>query len=60
MDFIEGLSQLARYFTIFVVVVRLTKFAYFMVITHSYTAAKIAEIFIYNVLKIHGMPENIL
>lgn len=59
MDFIKGLAQSAKYSTLFVIVDRLTKFAYFMTITHPYTAVKIVEIFINNVLKIHGMPKNI-
>ncbi|XP_057984752.1 uncharacterized protein LOC110671574 [Hevea brasiliensis] len=45
---------------IMVVVDKFTKFAHFMALAHPYSAEKIAKIFLDNILKLHGVPTNIV
>lgn len=40
-----------------VVVDRLTKYAQFMSLSHPYTAEKVADVFINNVMWLHGIPK---
>lgn len=60
MDFIEGLPKSQGKTTIFVVVHRLTKYAHFMSLSHPYTAKDVAQLFLDNVYKLHGLPATIL
>lgn len=60
MDFIEGLPKSQGYSVILVVVDKLTKFAHFLPVKHPYTAASIAELFMDNVVKLHGLPNSIV
>jgi hypothetical protein len=60
MDFIDGLPLSMGYSVIWVVVDRLTKFAQFLPLKHPYTAEKLAELFISQLFKIHGMPTSII
>lgn len=60
MDFIEGLPKSQGKTTIFVVVDRLTKYAHFMVLTHPYTAKDVAQLFLDNIYKLHGLPVSIV
>ncbi|WVZ23326.1 hypothetical protein V8G54_001870 [Vigna mungo] len=55
MDFIGGLPKTQGVDTILVVVDRLTKYAHFIAIAHPYTAKDIAEIFIKDIVKLHGV-----
>ncbi|WMV14796.1 hypothetical protein MTR67_008181 [Solanum verrucosum] len=60
MDFIDGLPKSKGKSTILVVVDRLTKYGHFLAISHPYTAASVAQLFLDQVYKLHGMPENII
>jgi hypothetical protein len=60
MDFIDGLPLSMGYSVIWVVMDRLTKFAHFLPLKHPYTAEKLAELFISQLFKIHGMPTSII
>jgi hypothetical protein len=61
MDFIVGLPKTqAGYDSILVVVDRLTKIAHFIPMVSTVTASGVAELFMRNVLKFHGMPSEII
>lgn len=60
MDFIEGLPKVAGKTVIFVVVDRFTKYGHFIPISHPYTAATVAQHFVQEVFRLHGMPESII
>jgi len=60
LDFIEGLPVSQGRDTIMVIVDRLSKFAYFLTLRHSFTAKTVAEKFVDGVIKLHGMPKSIV
>jgi hypothetical protein len=60
LDFIKGLPISHGKDTILVVVDRLSKYAYFMSLTHPFTARVIAEKFMEGVVKLHRMPQSIV
>lgn len=60
MDFIEGLPKVAGKEVIFVVVHRLSKAAHFMTLKHPYAALDVAQLFMDNVFKLHGLPHSIV
>ena len=60
MEFIEGLPPAKGKSTILVVVDWLTKYAHFCAMKSPYTAASIAQVFIENIVKLHGMPRSIV
>lgn len=42
------------------VVDRLSKYAHFMALSHPYSASTVAQVFLDNVFKLHGMPTSIV
>jgi hypothetical protein len=60
LDFIEGLPKSKTFDTILVIVDKLTKYAHFLCLAHPYTALSIAQLFLSNVYKLHGMPSVII
>jgi hypothetical protein len=60
MNFVEGLPKSHGKDVILVVVDRLTKYAHFLSLAHPYTVQKIAQIFVDNILKLHGPPTVII
>jgi hypothetical protein len=60
MDFIIGLPLSHGYTTIMVVVDRLTKYAHFIPMKNDYTSKTVAEAFMNNIVKLHGMPKSIV
>jgi len=60
MDFIEGLPKSNQYSVIMVVVDMFTKYAHFIPVSHPYSTTKIANLFSQNVMKLHGLPDNIV
>jgi hypothetical protein len=60
MDFIEGLPTSENCSVIVVIVDRLTKYTHFIATKHPYTAQGIAQLFLDNVVKLHGLPKMIV
>ncbi|KAA0037817.1 pol protein [Cucumis melo var. makuwa] len=61
MDFITGLPRTLRGFTvIWVVVDRLTKSAHFVPGKSTYTASKWAQLYMSEIVKLHGVPVSIV
>lgn len=60
MDFIGGLPKVQGVDTIMVVVVRRTKYAHFLPISHLYTTKEIAKLFIQEVVRLHGFSSSIV
>ncbi|XP_024163800.1 uncharacterized protein LOC112170710 [Rosa chinensis] len=59
MDFMDGLPPSDGKNAILVVVDRLSKYGHFIPISHPYTATHIAEVFMKEVFRLHGMPKSI-
>lgn len=60
MDFITGLPPSSGFIVIMVVVDRLSKYARFMPLKSDYSSKTLAEAFMHNVVKLHGMPKSIV
>jgi hypothetical protein len=56
LDFVEGLPKSHGKDVILVVVDRLTNYAHFLAKSHPYSVHKVAQLFIDNIFKLHGMP----
>ena len=61
MDFITGLPRTkAGYDSIWVVVDRLTKVAHFIPVKNTYTSAKLAKIYMFRIVCLHGVSRTIV
>ena len=60
IDFITGLPRSRGFEAILVVVDRLTKYFHFVPLKHPYTAKALAEIFVREVVRLHGVPNSIV
>jgi len=60
MDFIGRLPKVQRKDTILVVVDRFTKYAHFFALAHPFTTIEVAQLFINEVVKLHGFPSTIV
>ncbi|KAL6128947.1 hypothetical protein ACLB2K_072300 [Fragaria x ananassa] len=60
MDFVEGLPKSNGFNAIMVIVDHLSKFTHFVVVTHPFSAADIADTFLRNIFRLHGMPKCIV
>lgn len=58
MDFIEGLPPSSGKHCILVVVDRLSKNAHFIALSHPYTAIEVAQAYLDNIFKLHGLPKD--
>jgi hypothetical protein len=61
MDFIIGLPRTpAGYDSIWVIMERLTKVAHFMLVRTNYTGTKLVELYISQIVCLHGVPKKIV
>ncbi|WVZ98149.1 hypothetical protein U9M48_043619 [Paspalum notatum var. saurae] len=61
MDFIVGLPRTPKgNDSIWVIVDRLTKSAHFILVKATHNAPRLAELYIHNVLRLHGVPISII
>lgn len=60
IDFIAGLSRSHGFDCILVVVDRLSKFGHFLSIRHPFTARGVAELFVREIVRLHGIPRSII
>lgn len=60
IDFITTLPSYKGKTVIWVVVDRLSKYAHFTTLNHPYTASLVAQLFVDNIFKLHGMPHSIV
>jgi hypothetical protein len=61
MDFIVGLPNTSlRHDSIWVIVDRLTKTAHFLLVHTMYIAKKYAEIYLDQIVHLHGIPKTII
>ena len=61
MDFVVGLPRAqGGYDTIWVIVDRLTKLAHFLAIRNNYSLNQLAELYVDEIIKLHGVPISIV
>jgi hypothetical protein len=60
MDFITGLPKLGNKSFIMVVVDCISKYAHLCALQHPFTASIVAQLFMDQVFKLHGMPHSIV
>lgn len=60
MDFIIRLPKSNGYDAVLVMVDRLSKYRHFITIKHPYLARSIAEVFVRDIVKKHGIPTSIV
>ena len=60
MNFVVGFTTVGGYDSIWVVVDRLTKFAHFIPVRVKYMAEKLVELYISQIVRLHGVPISII
>lgn len=60
MDFIKGLPRARDFYSIMVVVDRLSKFGHFIHLKHPFTAKQVAEVFTETIVSKHGTPRSLI
>lgn len=60
LDFVEGLPNSNGKDCIMVVIDKFTKVGHFIALTHSFNATHVAQLFLDNVFKLHGMPKSMV
>ena len=57
MDFIGGLPKSKNFDTILVVIDKFSKYGHFIPLCHPFTALQVAQIYVDNIYKLHGLPQ---
>ena len=61
MDFVSGLPRTGKcHNSIWIVVNRLTKSAHFILVKTTYTLDQVAELYIREIVRVHGVPNSIV
>ena len=60
LDFIEGLPISYKHDVILVVIDKFTKYGHFIALAHPFTALQVAQAYMANIYKLHGLPESII
>jgi hypothetical protein len=60
LDFVEGLPKYRGHDTILVVIDRFTKYAHFVPLSHPFIALQVAQLFVNNIYRLHGLPQVIV
>ncbi|RZC16380.1 putative isoaspartyl peptidase/L-asparaginase 3 [Glycine soja] len=60
MDFITRLPPSNGFTVILVVIDRLSKYAHFSTLKSDYNSKQVAEVFVKNIVKLHGFPKSIV
>jgi transposase InsO family protein len=60
MDFVEGLPRSKNANCILIFVDKFTRYAHFIALSHHYTAATVAALFMDSMYKVHGLPAGII
>jgi hypothetical protein len=60
LDFVEGLPRSNKFDTILVVLDKLNKYGHFIPLSHPYTWLQVAQVFVDQVYKLHGLPIQIV
>ena len=60
LDFIHGLPPSGKYNCILVIIDSFSKYGNFLPLKHPFSAAKIAEVFIDTIYKLHGLPAAVV
>jgi len=61
MDFVVGLPRtLQKFDVVWVIVDRLTKSAHFIPVVTTYTSERLAQIYIQEIVRLHGVPVSIV
>jgi len=60
LDFVEGLSKSKGKDTILVIVDHLSKYAHFLALSHPFTTAEVAQLYLNHMFKLYGLPKTIM
>jgi len=60
LDFIEGLPNSHNKTVILVVVDKFSKYGHFIPMAHPFTALQVAQLYLSQVYKLHGLPKAII
>lgn len=60
LDFVEGLPCSSIKNAVLVVIDRFTKYGHFLAIKHPFTAQDVADLFMKEIYRLHGLPSTII
>lgn len=60
LDFIEGLPVSSRFDCVMVVVDKFSKYAHFVALAHPFSAFDVAQAYLTNIYKLHGLPQSLI